>query len=181
MDRYFYHGIEAYPGVMGWAVQLMIKILNEGIIVRNQARNFNDDKFNHVCLYRKNEEYDYEGKEGSLNSARDGWIDNCFVFVVSPEIEARKATSEETNLVDEWRCYSNISPDKIVGVAIPFSYIDEYFKDDCFQDEEDRQLLREALKKLKEMCSQLNIPIYDSQRKNFTDELDAKLQKTKVK
>ena len=97
MDRYFYHGIEAYPGVMGWAVQLMIKILNEGIIVRNQARNFNDDRFNHVCLYRKNEEYDYEGKEGSLNSARDGWIDDCFVFVVSPEIEARKATSEETN------------------------------------------------------------------------------------
>ena len=104
------------------------------------------------------------------------------VFIVDPEIDARKAiVGEETNLVDEWRCYDNIPPDKIVGIAIPFGYLDEYLKENYEEDEKDRQLLRESLLLLRKLAYQLNIPIYDSGRKNFTDEIDERMQKTKSK
>ena len=78
MNGYFYHGIELYSGYISSTVQLMIKILNEGIIVRSQIRNINDESMKHVCLYRKSDDYNYDEPEAFLNSARSGWIDNCF-------------------------------------------------------------------------------------------------------
>ena len=56
----------------------------------------------YVCI-EKNNDYNYDEEDALLNSARGGWIDNCFVFIINPEIEAKKSTKEETNLVDEWR------------------------------------------------------------------------------
>ena len=176
MNGYFYHGIESYPGCMGEIAQLMIKILNDGIIVRNQAEKYNDDKFNHVCLYRKNDEYDYNEEENLVHSARNGWINNCFVFIINPQIEARKATEEETDLVDEWRCDYNISPDNIVGIALPFEYINEYLNEQNEYEKEDRELLRKSLTKIMEIARQFNLIVCDSDKENFTDELDSTIK-----
>ena len=102
MERYFYHGLEFYMGDIGGAADTMIKILNEGLITRNKARQHDDSNFDHVCLYKKNEEYDYEGENMVINSALGGWIYHGFVFVLNPDIDARKAiVGKETNLVDE--------------------------------------------------------------------------------
>ena len=180
MNSYFYHGIESYSGYMGSAVQLMIKILKEGIIIRNKARNYDDDKYNHVCLYRKNDEYDYGEESTSLRSAREGWINKCFVFVINPQIEARKARDEETDLIDEWRCYNNILPNDIVGIALPFETIEEYLNEQFEQDEEDKKILKESLPQIMEITKQLNIPVYNSDEDNFTDKLDSTLEHSKV-
>ena len=128
MNHYFYHGIECYSGTIGYSAQLVIKILEEGIIMRNIISQYGDDKFNHVCLYKKNDDYDYDSPDCLIHSARKGWIDHSFVFIINPEIEARKATEEETNLVDEWRCYKNISPDDIVGIALPYEVIEDAYR-----------------------------------------------------
>lgn len=179
MNSYFYHGIESYHGCMGEAAQLMIKILNEGIIYRNQARKHNDDEFNHICLYRKNNEYNYDESATLIHSARGGWINHSFVFIINPQIEARKATREETDLIDEWRCYNNITPDNIVGIALPFKIIEKYLNEQFEEEKEDRELLKEALTKIMEITKQLNLPTYDSDKENFTDELDSTLKQFK--
>ena len=180
MDNYYYHGIECYAGVIGYVANIVTKILEEGIITRNAARKYNDDNLNHICLYKKNNEYDYDSPNAILHSARGGWIDHSFVFIINPQIEARKATKEETNLVDEWRCYNNISPKDIVGIALPLEVIENYLNDEHIEEEKDDvELLKTSLTKIKKMTKILNIPIYDSDKKDFTDELDSKLQHTK--
>ena len=176
MDSYFYHGIECYPGYMAEVAQLMIKILNDGIITRNQARKYNNDKFNHICLYRKNDKYNYDVEGAVAHSARGGWIDQCFVFIINPQIEARKAMEEDTDLVDEWRCYNNISPDNIVGIALPFELIEDYLKEQFEEEKEDRELLKKSITTIMEITKRLNIPVYDSGKENFTDELDSTLK-----
>ena len=175
MTRYFYHGIEGWPGTFGNSVQVMIKILSEGIIIRNQVRGYKNNDFNHVCLYKRNEEFDYDNPNNVVLSARNYWMSHGFVFVLNPEIDATKTNFEETDLVDEWRCYHNIPPSEIVAIAIPFEDINEYLKEEDLEeeDEEDRKLLVEGLVTLKNMAEQLNIPIYDSCVNNFTDELDS--------
>lgn len=179
MDNYYYHGIEGYDGV---SAQICVKILKEGILMRNIVRNYNDNRFNHVCLYKKNNKYDYDSPDFLIDSARGGFIDHCFVFVINPQIKARKATRKETDLVDEWRCYSNISPSDIVGIALPFESIIDYLNSD-FDDEEtikDKELLKESLTTIEKITEQLNIPIYNSDKENFTDEIDSELQNNKT-
>ena len=176
MSSYFYHGIECYYGAVGYAAKLVIKILEEGILMRNVVHQFGDANLNHVCLYKKNDDYDYDSPDSLINSARGGWINHGFVFIINPQIEARKTTREESNLVDEWRCYNNISPDDIVGIALPNEAIKEYLNEDLEDEREDRELLKESLKRIMEITKQLNIPIYDSDKENFTDEIDSTLR-----
>ncbi|MBR4262529.1 MAG: hypothetical protein IKQ35_04120 [Bacilli bacterium] len=181
MSGYYYHGVEAYYGTLGYSANLIVKMLEEGIIVRSTARGFEDEELRHVCLYKKNEEYDYSSPDASLESARGGWIDGQFVLIINPEIKARKATSNETNLVDEWRCDSNIPPTDIVGIALPFKYIEEYLDEESLDEEEekDHELLRTSIKRIREIAKALNIEIYDSEEKDFTDKIDATLSNQK--
>lgn len=99
------------------------KILEEGIIMWNTIGQLEDDKYNHVCLYKKNKEYNYDSPDAIIHWARAEWVDRCFVLVINPKIEAKKATKVETNLVDVWRGYNNISPNDIIGIALLSNYI----------------------------------------------------------
>ena len=84
MDRYYYHGFD--HGDIEWGIMQMLKISKEGI---NSREHLGED-FNHVCLYRKNEDFDYSKDDHILKSARGGWIDFCCGFIISPSIEAEK-------------------------------------------------------------------------------------------
>ena len=181
MSGYYYHGVESYYGTLGYAASIIVKMLEEGILIRSEARGFEDEELDHVCLYKKNEEYDYNNPDASIESARGGWIDGQFVLIINPEIKARKATSNETNLVDEWRCDSNIPPTDIVGIALPFKYIEEYLEEESLDEYEakDHELLITSVKRIREIAKVLNIEIYDSEEKDFTDKLDHDLSKQK--
>lgn len=189
MERYFYHGMEPYYGCFGYSIGIMINILrNEGIRTRNNVMNHYNTKFEHVCLYKKNEEYDYIEEKAMLKSARNGWIDGCFVFIISPDILAKKvkqsSTTEfdennnpTTDLVDEWRSIGPIPNTKIEGIALPFVAINEYLnsKDNDEEILEDKKQLIELLPKLKSLAESMGIFIVDSGEKNFTDKLDEQL------
>ena len=171
MERYYYHGIAEYP----FCVWMMIEIINSGgLKLRNKVRKFNDERYNHICLYKKNEEHDYTGLENLVKSARGGWIDHCFFFIVSPDISAQKVKyvdrmgtgfdengNPHTDLVDEWRCGEDIPLDKIVGIGIPFSSIKEDAENyGWFYDMEYRSISPEeyyqVLNKLIEIARSLN-------------------------
>ena len=53
MSGYFYHGIEPYLGNVGYSIEVLIKILEDGIKTRDSARGYDDIEMNHVCLYKK--------------------------------------------------------------------------------------------------------------------------------
>lgn len=122
MDRYYYHGVSDLMDEV--SIDIMINIISSGgLKTRNSVRELGDD-YNHVCLYKKNDEYDYED---NLKSARSGWIDHCFFFIISPDILTYKSSyGTDTNLVDEWRSIGDIPLDKIVGIAIPFDGIADF-------------------------------------------------------
>ncbi len=193
MDKYFYHGVgEFCYGAICQSIEVMIKILNEGIINRNKIRNYEDEKYNHVCLYRKNDDYEYNF-ETILSSARGSWIDGGFVFIISPSVEAFKVETSKgtgfdengvpfTNLIDEWRSFGDIPVDKIEGIALPFQYIEEYFSDDVYDDLdplEDKDFLRERLSSLIELANSRGLIVADSCVPNFTDILDEDLSTKK--
>lgn len=180
MNRYYYHGIEFVYGCVGHVVELMIKILNEGLKNRKDVRNFKEsEKYNHVCLFKKDDDNDYDSNniESIMGSAYYGWIQQGFVFVINPDIEARKAIrGVETNLFDEWRSMGDISINDIVGIALPYGAINEYLSEPEMY-KEDKELLEKSLIILKNKVSQLGIFIADSGVPNFTDELDSSLNK----
>ncbi len=181
MDRYYYHGIEAYSGATIETFELINKILEEGLIARNKVLDLGSE-FSHVCLYRKNEEFNYDDPERINESARSGWIDNCFVFIVSPEIEAHKANNDSsngddlTNLVDEWRSVGDIKPDKIVGLGLPYGFIEEELESDIYSEEERREM-RKKFEHIVSCCKELGLFIVNSEDKNFTDKVDNTLGK----
>lgn len=77
MAKYFYHGIEGVSGSFSETLNIILNILNEGLKTRNDKLDKNDseyDKYNHVCLYKKNDDYDYSAPDAFLCSARGGWI-----------------------------------------------------------------------------------------------------------
>jgi hypothetical protein len=176
MERYYYHGIENYYGSVGRALKTMDRILDEGILTRNIARGlFKDEDIAHVCLYRKNEEYDYTRLFATVKSARGGWIDSCFVIIINPDIEARQATKRGTDLVDEWRCYSTITPDHFAGIALPWDSINEALEEKNY-DPEDRKLVSKYFKKVWDKARDRGLPIYNSESKNFPDIVDEELK-----
>ena len=175
MKGYFYHGIEFYPGAVGKVIQLLIKILDEGLIFRSQASGFEDEKMNHICLYKKNEDYDYNSDLALIHSARGGWIDGQFVFIIDQNVDARKAIlGSETNLVDEWRCFQNISPTKFVGIALPVDSIEDYLNEKSYDEieEQDKVAVKQYLPVLIEKAQSMKLAIEDSGQPNFTDYYD---------
>lgn len=184
MNGFFYHGIEFYYGCVGESIELMVKILDEGLLVRNIVRNYQDEKYNHVCLYKKNDEFDYNDISCIHKSARAGWINNCFVFIINPEIEARKAiVGVETDLVDEWRSLGNILPSDFVGIALPHKSIIDYINSESYDEEEeqDKLIAKKNYYILLEKALEKGIYILDSEKENFTDEFDSTLKNYKKK
>lgn len=180
MSHLFYHGFEPWDYVE--SIQHMIEIINSGgLKKRNTVINLDDDNLSHICLYRKNESFDYNAPNSLQKSARGGWIDSCMVFVVSSDISAsylppnikKEGYGLKTNLVDEWRCFEDIPLDKIIGVAIPLNSIkDALDGKDEFYNEEEITRLKEKLIELKEICDKLNLRTFNSEIKNFTDKID---------
>lgn len=183
MKRYYYHGIESYHGYVGHTLETMVRILNKGILTRNKIKNYNDKSLEHVCLYKKNEDLDYTQTENIIKSACAGWINDCFVFIINPDIEAQKAkTGIETDLVDEWRTTEDIKPTDIYGIALPFSFIKTYLNEEIpLVSLEEKIKIRKNLKILLEKAQEMNIMVIDSEIKNFTDELDSTLNMKKSK
>ena len=178
MEGYFYHGIEAYDGSFGSSTETMFKILNEGLKTRKEIHNHYDENFNHVCLYKKDKDLDYSDQRYFFKSARSGWIDHCFVFIISPDLEVVKATHEETDLLDEWRSIGNIPQSKIKGIALPMEAIKEYL-DEQSTDEEiknDQEKLKKYIKILTDYTMENDLLLLDSDMPNFTDELDSTLK-----
>lgn len=189
MERYFYHGI----GEDISCLFKMLEIINSGgLKVRSK-----DEKYNHVCLYKKNEEYDYNKEEKLLSSARGGWIDNCWFFIISPDVTAKKVkVSNKTgfdelgnptsNLVDEWRSEGDIPLDKIVGIGIPFDYIAQEEKEFDFVEDMDfhEHSFKEyyqLLKLLLEYANNSNWIVVNSEEKDICDKLDEQLNNHNIK
>lgn len=176
MNHYYYHGFEFLEGYVNSSVEKMIKILEEGLRTRNDIREFHDSEFNHICLYKKNDEYDYSQEDAVIHSARGGWIDHCFVVIVDSEIDATKAeTGIDTNLVDEWRCYHPIDPSHFVGVALPLTFLEEYLNSESHIEEDkiDKELSKKNLEVLYQKAEILQIPIVDSDQDDFCDIFDS--------
>lgn len=189
MERYYYHGIGDDLACL-WK---MIKIINSGELkTRSEIMGDNDEKYNHVCLYKKNEEYNYDGKEEILlQSARSGWIDNCWFFIISPDIFAEKVKKTDmtgfdefgnptTNLVDEWRSEGNIPLDKIVGIGIPFDTIMKTAKEESFVYDMDYEMRSfkeyyQSLKTLIDLAHSFNWVVVNSEEKDVCDKLDEQL------
>lgn len=176
MNECFYHGIEYYPGAVSFVLQRMETILNEGLITRNKAREYNDEKYEHVCLYRRNPDFDYSSQDMIINSARFGWIDRQFVFVINPDIDAKKAiTGVETNLVDEWRSNSDILPSDIIGIALPFETIKEYLNSPIFIEQDEgmsKEAIMEKMSNLLKKATEMGIAVFDSDKPDFFDKCE---------
>lgn len=191
MERYYYHGMEFFYGCVSETIELIIKIIqNEGLKTRNEINAQNDERYNHVCLYKKNDDYDYSTQETIIKSARGGWIDKNFVFIISPDILAEKVQIGQTtgfdengkavsDLIDEWRSIGNIPTSQIVGLALPYDGINEYLNDDFndYDDEiiEDKEKVKKLLPMLELIASNIGIFIVNSDEPNFTDILDSSL------
>lgn len=181
MNRLFYHGFEPVD-YLSEEVRHVIDIINSGgIKLRNESRGIDDNMLNHICLYRKNMDFDYSSPEFFTKSARAGWIDNCMVFVISDDIQATyippntelEGFGLKTNLVDEWRCLQNIPLDKIIGIALPLNSIQSTLEGkDFLADENEISKLKEAIAELKKICDQYGLKTFNSEIKDFTDILD---------
>ena len=183
MQRYYYHGFDNYDYEGG--IEHIIEIIKSGGLKnRNDVKDLGDNNYNHVCLYRKNEEYDYASDEHLLRSARGGWIDGCMVFIISPEIEAYKVRYSESgigfdeegpysNLVDEYRSVGDIPNSKIVGIALPLNGIGKYLDDNIGEERKTR--LRTLFSQLMALMQEYKFQLKNSEEENFTDKLDEEL------
>lgn len=185
MKRYFYHGIEFFLPATIDILNIVIKILNEGLKTRQEVRKFNYEtcgKYEHVCLYRKGEPYEYDNRNfKQVFSALDTWIENGFVFIISPDINAVKAKhGEETSVVDEWRSIGGIDLNDIVGIGLPYSAFNEYFANGTFKEKE-KNIVMELIKRIEDIANSRGLMIVDSCIPNFTDTLDETLNNEKVK
>ena len=182
MERFYYHGLgDFYPNI---SLDMALQIINSGgLKSRNEARKYGDDNYSHVCVYKKNEEYDYSDIEKLVKSVRGGWIDHCVFFIISPDIEAKKVIVDDgvgfyedgtpyTNLVDEWRTDGNVPLDKIVGIAIPFDSIKE--KKERFPYEFDEEFDRK-LKEILDFALKDGWMVENSDEVNLVDRLDSEL------
>ena len=190
MKRYFYHGIGELMDIE--MIDIMQAIIDSGgLKTRSYVNRHEEDsdyeEFNHICLYKKNEDFDYDSEDAMLKTARGGWIDHCFYFIISPDIEAEKTevvdetsyvynSSEKhylkTNLVDEWRYNGNIPLDKIVGIAIPFDSLKEYIEEFPGLSKE----YDEKINRLLTTAESLGWRVENSDDQDLCDKLDEELQ-----
>ena len=186
MERYYYHGFDDYGYYEG--ICHMIDILRSGKLkTRNTIGDYDDPRYEHVCLYRKNDDLDYDDKEVRMRSVRSGWIDGCMVFVISHDIEAYKVKSGKTvgfddndepvtNLIDKYRSVGSIPVSKIVSVALPLDDIKMVTDSGV---EEYKEKIEKALGMLRAVTSELNITILNSNERDFTDKKDEELNRIK--
>ena len=170
MERYYYHGFDHLGYEDGIKFMTNI-ILSGGIKTRNDVASLNDDSFEHVCLYKKNDDYDYSDEKNYYKSARYCYIDKCMSFVVSPSIDAERKVG---SYIDEYRSIGNIPNSKIVGIAIPFEQIYNYSKE---LNSDGKKHLEELLKRLIDAATTFGFSIHNSDEENFTDKLDEQLNK----
>ncbi len=177
---YFYHGVA--DGVDEESLDHVIEVLKSGKLKARQElweeychRDSKQD-FNHVCLYKKNPEYDYHGEKALSNSARGGWIDHCFLFIISPDIDAEKTSSQYTNLVDEWRSHGSIPFDKVVGIGLPLDNIEEFKIEFPELAQEEYQ---QKLDLIVDFAKNMGWTIENSDEVDFCDKLDKKLDDQK--
>lgn len=183
MERYYYHGIETFLDDEASCLEMMIDIIKSGAIKTfNNVNGTNSEGMNHICLYKKNDSFDYEHREpipmGPM-SALDAWIGSGVVFVISPDINAYQAkyTPEYkrheggTNIIDEWRTDEDIPLEKIVGLALPL--------DTIRQEMQDNKVWGEKLNQLLEIAKQYGWFVVNSEDVAFTDKLDNDLKNKK--
>lgn len=176
MERYFYHGFE--PIDLGEGIKQMLEYIESGHL---RERSEKDEDLKHVCLYRKNEDIDYDNLN-ILETALSGWIENCFVFILSPDLEAEHQLPENVQgLVDEWRSFKDIPMDKVVGIALPLDSIQKSLDGKSVFSEEEIPVILEYLPKLKEVANKMGWMIVNSEEKGFTDRLDTNLQRERSK
>ena len=104
----YYHGFEPFRN-LSESVKHLIDIINHGELKLRDEKN---PILQHICLYRKNDNYDYSSPKAKKESARYSWIDHCIVFVISGGIKATYLPPHTTidglglppDQVDEWRC-----------------------------------------------------------------------------
>lgn len=176
---YYYHGVTDMAD--DEELTRFIKILKSGELkTRQEIRDFKDNGYDHVCLYRKNPEFGYNDSnpETMLKSARAGWIDHSFVFIISPDIDAEKTSSQYTNLVDEWRSHGPIPFDKIVALGIPFDGIEEFIRQfpECHTSE-----YQQKLDFILDFAQNMGWRVINSDEKDFCDKLDKELDDSKLK
>lgn len=163
-NKYFYHGFDFNVGIE--SIEFLYSFLKSGKIKSRVGR---------VCLYRKNDSVDYSIEDNYIRSARSGWIDNCVVFVISPDISAYKLEGDD-NLVDEWRCPSDIDFSKVVGICLPPNFFECSPKYETTLEIERGIELHE---KIDEIISEYGWFVGDSSIPNFTDNLDESLNNKK--
>lgn len=179
MERYFYHGVG--KEINRDTLDVMLTIIDTGIIKSRSAVGYSGDEYEHVCLYRKNDDYNYVGNENMI-TAYDGWINHAFCFIISPNVVAEKTNCYHsledesdagfTDLLDEWRSDGDISLDKVVGIGLPLDEIEE-LRDtaDSVIDEEFDDKLSEILM----FAESMGWRIVNSNSANFADRLDDEL------
>ena len=182
MKRYFYHG--GFDSMMDYQglIYLYEFLLSGKIKLRNKDfsdESTNNPNLNHICLYRKNDDIDYSKLSigsGGYETALWGWIDNCIVFIISPDVEAYLQKPEDVQgLIDEWRCYEEIPFDKVVGIALKDGWYTKYLK--C-ESKENFKKCEELIKKINELIEFYGFFVVKS-TSGFTDELDEKLNNEK--
>ena len=132
MNRYYYHGIGDKIEVE--TLESMLTIMDTGMIKSRGAVGYSGDEYEHVCLYRKNDEHNYTGGD-RLGTAYEGWINHAFCFIISPDIKAEKTgfyydledecSAAFTDLIDEWRSAGEIPLDRVIGIGLPLDKIRE--------------------------------------------------------
>ncbi len=174
MSKYYYHGIESYYENYGQTLERINHILDEGLLTRDKVRGLKSEDMEHVCLYRKSDEWDYSETTTIFKSARSGWIDNCFVLIINPDIEVIQATPAQTDLVDEWRCYGDVAPEHFAGLGLPFDEIFRALGDDEY-DLEDKAKINKYFDLVCRKAMAMGMFIVSSEVENFTDKTDERL------
>lgn len=179
MERYFYHGIGNEINVD--TLEAMLTIMDTGVIKSRGSVGYTGDEYEHVCLYKKNDEHSYVGN-GSLGTAYDGWINHSFCFIISPDVVAEKTgfyhdledenSAAFTDLVDEWRSDGEIPLDRVVGICMPLDEIKELRARAFSEVDED---FDDKLSDILMFAESMEWLVINSDEANFTDSLDSRL------
>jgi hypothetical protein len=159
--EYFFHG----TGEDCSALEIMIDIIESGGIKSKNKRNehyftlFNGDDYVSVTRWV----YDNPSHlSADMDSSFYGWIFNMPCFIIASDIDAihakkiRVGEAYDYNkdrvsvFIDEWHVKDEIPLDKIVGVALPFSWL-----------RKSKEVLVNILQILK-YAKQYNWQVYDS-------------------
>lgn len=176
MERYFYHGIG--NSIDCDTLDAMLTIMESGILKSRNAVGYSGDEYEHVCLYKRNDSYDYSGS-GLEGTALNGWINDSFCFIVSPDIVAEKtgfyhdladeSNASYTDLVDEWRSDGDIPLDRVVGIGLP---LDEIRDQRCVEGSRVDEYFDEKLTDILLFAESMDWVVVNSNDVNFTESLD---------